>query len=60
MGELQKLDQQVKEQITLLVTYSEKLVAGKMNKTAYLDTEKAVQSKKDDLCQKMEVMLSSF
>ena len=60
MGELQKLDHQVKEQITLLVTYAEKLVAGKMNKTSYIDTEKAVQAKKEELCQKMETMLSSF
>lgn len=60
VSELQRLDHQVKDQIMSLITYAEKLVAGKMTKATYIESEKSVQAKKEDLCQKMENLMASF
>lgn len=60
MGELQKLDSAVKEQIAIAIQHTERLMANKMNKTQYLEQEAAINSKREDLLQKMETLLSSL
>lgn len=60
VAELQRLDTQVKEQINLAIQYAEKLISGKLNKQQYIDIESTMKTKKDDLIQKMEVLLTSF
>ena len=60
VAELQHLDQQVREQINLANQWAEKLVAGKVSKQQYLDTEAAIRSKNAILLQKGEDILASF
>jgi len=60
VAELQRLDERMKEQIQLNITYAEKLIAGKMNKTQYVDFEKNVSEKREDLYQKMETLLTTL
>ncbi|XP_074645590.1 dolichyl-diphosphooligosaccharide--protein glycosyltransferase subunit 1-like [Tubulanus polymorphus] len=57
VNELQKLDQQFRDQVNLGITYAEKLVAGKMNKSQYIEYEATNETKKDDVLQKMETIL---
>ncbi|KAK2177069.1 hypothetical protein NP493_619g00046 [Ridgeia piscesae] len=59
-GELQHLDQQVREQINLANQWAEKLVAGKVSKQQYLDTEATIRAKNAGLLQKAEDILASF
>jgi len=54
VGELQRLDSQYKEQIGLAILSAEKLVAGKMGRQQYLDSEAATSSKCEDIYKKME------
>ncbi|KAI0216738.1 Dolichyl-diphosphooligosaccharide--protein glycosyltransferase subunit 1 [Lamellibrachia satsuma] len=58
--ELQHLDQQVREQINLANQWAEKLVAGKVSKQQYLDTEATIHVKNAGLLQKAEDILASF
>lgn len=58
--ELQRLDGQVKDQIALMVSSAERLVGGRMAKQAYLDHDANIRSKKDDICNKMDTILSSM
>ena len=60
MQELQRLDGQVKDQIVLMVSSAERLVGGRMAKQAYLDSDANIRSKKDDICNKMDTILSSM
>lgn len=53
---LQSLDQQLKELVTSQAQNVEKLVANKVTKQQYLDAEKAVDSKKKDLTDKIEAV----
>jgi len=57
VAELQKLDDRMKEQIGMNITSAEKLIAGKMNKAQYVEYEGNVNSKREDLSQKMENLL---
>ena len=60
MTELQKLDAAVKDQVTMEVQCVERLIAGKMKKDQYVEMESNLKSKKEDLYQKMEALLSSL
>lgn len=60
IGELQKLDAAVKEQINLSIQVAEKLLSGKISKQIYLEHDGNIKSKKDELCQKMDTLLNSF
>jgi len=60
VAELQKLDERMKEQIGQNMIHAEKLIAGKMAKTAYIEQESAVATKRDDLYQKMEALLTTL
>ena len=60
VAELQHLDQQVREQINLANQWAEKLVAGKVSKQQYLDTEATIHVKNAGLLQKAEDILTSF
>jgi len=54
VGDLQRMDSQYKEQIGLAILSAEKLVAGKLSRTQYLDVEGATSSKCQDIYKKME------
>jgi len=58
VGELQKLDAGLKEQINLSVTYLEKLIAGRMSRGQYMDLEQANTAKKDEFFNKIELLLN--
>jgi len=58
--ELQKLDAGVREQITLSIQLAEKLVNGRVSKQQYIDGDAAIHAKRDELCQKMDVILASL
>jgi len=58
--ELQKLDAAVREQITLSIQLAEKLVNGRVSKQQYIDGDAAIHAKRDELCQKMDVILASL
>lgn len=60
VAQVQKLDNQFRDQVNLTVTYAEKLVAGKMGKPQYLDYEATNDAKKDEIIQKMEDLLASL
>lgn len=60
VGELQKLDVLVRDQITVSIQQAEKLVAGRIAKQQYLDSESVVRSKREEVCQKMDAILSSL
>jgi len=60
VAELQKLDDRMKEQIGMNINSAEKLIAGKMNKAQYVEYEGNVNSKREDLYQKMENLLGSL
>jgi len=60
LNELQKLDVLVREQVALSIQHAEKLVAGRFNKQQYIDAETAVRTKREDLCQKMDAILSAL
>jgi len=59
IAELQRLDERMKDQIQMNINSAEKLIAGKMNKAQYVEFEGNVNSRRDDLYQKMEALLSS-
>ncbi|KAL8559205.1 hypothetical protein ACOMHN_048452 [Nucella lapillus] len=56
VSELQRLDGQYKDQINLAITMAEKLIAGKINRQQYLESEAGVSSKREDVYQKMETL----
>ncbi|XP_064633039.1 dolichyl-diphosphooligosaccharide--protein glycosyltransferase subunit 1-like [Lineus longissimus] len=58
IAEIQKLDLLYRDQVNQAVTFAEKLVAGKLNKSQYLENEASNENKKDDILQKMEAILS--
>lgn len=58
--ELQRADALVREHIGMVITSAEKLIAGKMNKNQYVDSESSFKAKREDLCQKMENILASL
>ncbi|KAI8504255.1 PREDICTED: dolichyl-diphosphooligosaccharide--protein glycosyltransferase subunit 1-like [Branchiostoma belcheri] len=60
VGELQKLDSNLKDQIVLSISLAEKVVAGKMGKQQYIDNEKVYSAKREDIMGKTETLLSSL
>uniref|UniRef100_T1JMK6 Dolichyl-diphosphooligosaccharide--protein glycosyltransferase subunit 1 n=1 Tax=Strigamia maritima TaxID=126957 RepID=T1JMK6_STRMM len=60
MNELQKLDQQMNEQIKQQIAYAERLVAGKMKKDLYVEADHNVSKKKEEIHDKMESIISSL
>lgn len=60
VGELQELDRQVRENINGGVVLAEKLVAGKLNKQQYVESESSLRKKQDDIIVKMEEIQASL
>ena len=60
VAELQKLDSSVRDQIMIAIQCTEKLMAGKMNKSQYVDNEANINGRREDFLQKMENLLSSL
>ncbi|XP_064606302.1 dolichyl-diphosphooligosaccharide--protein glycosyltransferase subunit 1-like [Liolophura sinensis] len=60
VAELQRYDQQYREQINQAITYAEKLVANKMSKPQYIDSETATESKRKDINSKLEALLENL
>lgn len=60
MAELQRLDSQYKEQIALAISLAEKLVANKISRQQYLDSEGGVATKREEIYQKMEGVRATF
>lgn len=60
VAELNRLDQQYKDQITMAITHSERLVAGKIAKQTYIDTEKGINDKREEIYRKMEELCASL
>lgn len=60
VSELQKLDTQHKDLISVAIQYAEKLVNNKMTRQAYIDQEKANSTKREELLQKMESVRASL
>lgn len=60
VSELQRLDERMKEQISLNITSAEKLIGAKMNKAQYVEYEGNVNAKREDLYLKMETLLNSL
>ncbi|ESO08246.1 hypothetical protein HELRODRAFT_169987 [Helobdella robusta] len=58
--ELQRLDVQVRDQISLLITNAEKLINGRLQKQQYSEIDKGIHEKKDDLCRKMDAIIASL
>lgn len=60
VAELNRLDQQYKDQITIAITQSERLVAGKIGKQTYIETEKGINDKREEIYRKMEELCASL
>lgn len=60
VAELQRLDGQYKDQINLAITLAEKLVAGKTSRQQYLDSEAGINTKREDIYQKMEALRATL
>lgn len=60
VAELNRLDQQYKDQITNAITQSERLVAGKIGKQVYIDTEKGISDKREEINRKMEELCANL
>jgi len=60
IGELQKLDTSVREQLQLAMQAAEKLVGARMGKQQYLDQEAVIRAKRDEYCQKMDAIVGAL
>ena len=60
MSELQNLDRQYKDLVGQAIVLAEKLVAGKMGKQQYIDADKGLTAKREELYQKMETLRVSL
>ncbi|XP_022099893.1 dolichyl-diphosphooligosaccharide--protein glycosyltransferase subunit 1-like [Acanthaster planci] len=60
VGELQKLGSLLKEFAHTAVTNAEKVVANKQSKQQYLDLEKALTAKRNDVKSKMDAILATL
>ncbi|KAG1698139.1 Dolichyl-diphosphooligosaccharide--protein glycosyltransferase subunit 1 [Nymphon striatum] len=58
IAELQKLDRNMKEQLTQQVNLSERLVHSKLSKSNFIDSEKAIIKRKEELLDKIETITS--
>jgi oligosaccharyltransferase complex subunit alpha (ribophorin I) len=60
IAELQKLDSSVRDQLQLAMQAVEKLIAGRLNKTLYVDQEAVIRSKREEFCLKMDSIVASL
>lgn len=60
MGEVQKLDGQVKEMVLQFCQESERLVTGKMKKEAYIASEKSLTGKRQELISRIDGLLDAL
>lgn len=60
VGEVQKLDVQVKELVCRSCQEAERLVAGKVKKEAYIESEKTLTSKRQDLVGRIDSLLDAL
>ncbi|KAL0978565.1 hypothetical protein UPYG_G00172310 [Umbra pygmaea] len=60
VGEVQKLDGQVKELVCRSCQEAERLVAGKVKKEAYIENEKTLASKRLDLVTRIDSLLDTL
>ncbi|XP_052782111.1 dolichyl-diphosphooligosaccharide--protein glycosyltransferase subunit 1-like [Mya arenaria] len=60
VGELNRQDQAYRDQINALGVLAEKLVAGKFGKQQYIENEKVIQDKRNEIYKKMDELSSSL
>ncbi|KAL2091384.1 hypothetical protein ACEWY4_013647 [Coilia grayii] len=60
VGEVQKLDGQVKELVCRSSQEAERLVAGKVKKEAYIENDKGLTSKRQDLVSRIDRLLDAL
>ncbi|XP_068598036.1 dolichyl-diphosphooligosaccharide--protein glycosyltransferase subunit 1 [Brachionichthys hirsutus] len=60
VGEVQKLDGQVKELVCRSCQEAERLVAGKVKKEAYIESDKSLTSKRQDLIGRVDSLLDAL
>lgn len=60
VGEVQKLDGQVKEMVYRSCQEAERLVAGKVKKEAYIESEKNLSSKRQELISRIDSLLDAL
>ncbi|XP_041836963.1 dolichyl-diphosphooligosaccharide--protein glycosyltransferase subunit 1 [Melanotaenia boesemani] len=60
VGEVQKLDGQVKELVFRSCQEAERLVAGKVKKEAYIESEKTLTSKRQELVSRIDSLLDAL
>lgn len=60
VGEVQKLDGQVKEMVYRSCQEAERLVAGKVKKEAYIESEKNLTSKRQELVSRIDSLLDAL
>uniref|UniRef100_A0A7N8YRP3 Dolichyl-diphosphooligosaccharide--protein glycosyltransferase subunit 1 n=1 Tax=Mastacembelus armatus TaxID=205130 RepID=A0A7N8YRP3_9TELE len=60
VGEVQKLDGQVKELVCRSCQEAERLVAGKVKKEAYIESEKSLTSKRQELVSRIDSLLDAL
>ncbi|XP_029989485.1 dolichyl-diphosphooligosaccharide--protein glycosyltransferase subunit 1 [Sphaeramia orbicularis] len=60
VGEVQKLDGQVKELVCRSCQEAERLVAGKVKKEAYIESEKNLTSKRQELVSRIDSLLDAL
>lgn len=60
VGEIQKLDGQVKDLVCQSCQESERLVAGKVKKETYITSEKTLSSKKQELISRIDSLLDAL
>lgn len=60
VAELNRNDHAYKEQITLAQQQAERLVAGKLAKQPYVESEKGITDKRNDIYKKMEEISTSL
>lgn len=60
VGEVQKLDGQVKELVCRSCQEAERLVAGKVKKEAYIESEKTLTGKRQELVSRIDSLLDAL
>lgn len=60
VGEIQKLDGQVKDLVLQSCQESERLVTGKVKKEAYIASEKSLSGKRQDLITRIDGFLDAL
>ncbi|XP_012717643.2 dolichyl-diphosphooligosaccharide--protein glycosyltransferase subunit 1 [Fundulus heteroclitus] len=60
VGEIQKLDGQVKELVSRSCSEAERLVAGKVKKEAYIESEKTLTGKRQELISRIDSLLDAL